>query len=266
MTKQRTRNSIRTLAGASTLGLLAAVLVSGAQSEDAGRGVQEARTALEKWVETRRILSAERRDWALGREMLEERIDLVQREIDSLHASIGEAEGSIAEADRKREELLAEEERLSAAADVLGGAVADLEGGTKRLVARLPEPLRDRVRPLTQQFPDDPAATELGLAQRYQNVVGTLNAVNKFNLEVSAFSEVRTLEDRGATGLWAPYLGIGQGWYVNAAGDLAGIGTASEDAWVWTPANDHAAAVAEAVAIQRGERPPAFVQLPIRIQ
>jgi hypothetical protein len=266
MMKQRTNRAVRTLAAASTLGLVASMLVSGAQSDDAGRGVQEARTALEKWVETRRILSAERRDWALGREMLAERIELVQREIESLRASIGEAEGNIAEADRKRAELLVEEERLSAAAAVLGTAVGDLEQGTRRLVARLPEPLRERVRPLTQQFPEDPQATELGLAQRYQNVVGTLNAVNKFNREVSAFSEVRPLADGSASEVTALYLGIGQGWYVNAAGDLAGIGTASEDAWVWTPADEHAPAVAEAVAIQRGERPPAFVQLPIRIQ
>ena len=40
-----------------------------AQEEAEGR-IQTARTALEKWVETRRIISREKRDWALGREML----------------------------------------------------------------------------------------------------------------------------------------------------------------------------------------------------
>lgn len=263
--KQRTRTAIRNLAAASALGVAASALVSGALTPDAG-GVEGARTALEKWVETRRILSAEARDWALGREMLNERIELVQREIDSLRASVGEDEAGIADADRKREELLQEGEHLASAAAVLGDAVADLEARATRLVTRLPEPLRERVRPLTQQFPKDPATTELGLSQRYQNVVGTLNAVNKWNREVSAWSEVRTLDDGSASEVTALYVGIGQGWYVNANGDRAGIGTASDDGWVWQAADEHAPAVAEAVAIQRGESPPAFVRLPIRIQ
>lgn len=272
MIEKQTRTEIRALTAAAALALCAGVLsASGGPGGDgatgpAAGGVEGARTALERWVETRRILSAERRDWQLGRELMKERIELVRREIESLRASVGEAEDGIAEADRKRAELLAESERLTAASAVLGEAVAGLETRTRTLVARLPEPLRERVRPLTQQFPDDPEDTELGLSQRYQNVVGTLNAVNKFNREVSAWSEVRTLADGSASEVTALYVGIGQGWYVNANGDVAGIGTASDEAWTWQPANEHAAAVAEAVAIQRGERPPAFVLLPISIQ
>ena len=61
--------------------------------------VSQTRTALQKWVETRRIISDEKRDWALGRETLVNRIELVRREIDSLRSRIADAEESIAEAD-----------------------------------------------------------------------------------------------------------------------------------------------------------------------
>ena len=41
------------------------------RAQEAGARLESARTALEKTVETRRILSKERRDWKVGKELLE---------------------------------------------------------------------------------------------------------------------------------------------------------------------------------------------------
>jgi len=109
---------------------------------------------------------------------------------------------------------------------------------TKRLLERLPDPVRERVKPLSQRFPEDPADTKLSLGERFQNVIGVLNEVNKFNGEVSVTSEVRALANGSSAEVTALYLGIGQAYYVNASGDAAGIGTASADGWVWTPADE----------------------------
>jgi hypothetical protein len=62
------------------------------------------------------------------------------------------------------------------------------------------------------------------------------------------------------------YLGIGQGWCVGTAGRAAAIGRPAPEGWVWEPADEAAAAIAEAVAILEGERQAAFVQLPIRVE
>ena len=56
---------------------------AGASPAEAAEKVGDTRKALEKWVETRRLIAEEKRDWALGREMLQQRIELVQREIES---------------------------------------------------------------------------------------------------------------------------------------------------------------------------------------
>ena len=126
--------------------------------------VASSRTVLEQWVETERLLSKEKRDWVLGRESLNERIGLVEREISSFQERIEEAKGSIAEADKKREELMAENERLKEATSSLVDTIAGLEGRVRALLPRLPEPIQDKVKLLSQRLRGGRRVQ--GLAQR----------------------------------------------------------------------------------------------------
>ncbi len=247
-----------------TLGL-AMALTGSAPAQDGPR-VDDTRAAMQKWVETRRIISAEQRDWALGREMLEDRLELVQNEIESLRARIDEAQESIAEADKKRDELIEENERLKSAASTLQDTVTSLEQRTGGLLATLPEPIQERVEPLSQRFPEDPDDTQLSLSERFQNVVGILNQVNKFHRDISVTSEVRALPDGTTTEVTALYLGIGQAYYTNTNGTAAGVGRPSPEGWSWTPANEHAEAIRLAVAILEGEQGAAFVRLPVVLE
>jgi len=121
--------------------------------EDASSGIEQTRTAMEKWVETRRIISQEKRDLTLAREMLNERIDLVEQEIASLWKKINEAKESIAEADKKRADMLEENDKLKHGSALLEETVASLEGRTRGLSSRLPEPIRERIKPLSQRLP-----------------------------------------------------------------------------------------------------------------
>lgn len=225
-----------------------------------------ARAEIEQWVETRRIISAEQRDWELGRQVLNDRIAMVQREIDALRVRIGEADASIGEADKKRAELDAENQRLQDASSALDGTVAGLEARTRELLPQLPEPIRERVRPLSQALPVDPANTALPLARRYQNVVGILNAVNKFQREIAVTSEVRELGDGTRAEVTVFYLGIGRAFYASADGRYAGVGSGGAEGWAWQPADEAAAAVVRAIAILKNEATAAFVRLPLRIE
>lgn len=233
---------------------------------DGSDAIEAARATLDKWVETRRTISAERRDWELGRETMTDRIALVQREIEALRAKVAEAEKSIAEADGKRAELVERNDSLQHAAQALVDTLTLQEGRTRALLARLPDPIRERVKPLSQRLPEDATQTKLALAERFQNVVGILNEVGKFNREITATSEVRTLPDGSAAEVTALYVGIGQGYYVSASGKLAGVGTAGPEGWTWTPANGLAADIAAAIAILANERVASFVRLPLEIR
>jgi hypothetical protein len=251
------------------LGIIASigVLCLGAMSGDEdGINIDATRETIEKWVETRRIISQEGRDWMLGKEILNERIELVQREIQNVRERLSEAEKSITDADRKLAEQVEDRDRLKAAQRSLHESVAALEQRTKALAARLPDAVRERVRLLIDRLPGDAESTTLELPDRYLNVIGILNDLDKFNREIAVTSEVRTLPDGASAEVTTVYLGLGQAYYIGANNAIAGIGTATESGWVWTPANEAAAQIADVIAILQNEQVAAFVQLPIDIQ
>lgn len=245
---------------------VAALVASGFRETEAGSDlVDDARATLEQWVETRRLISQERRDWTLGREMLTDRIDVVQREIESLRETIVTAEAGVTDTGEKRGELDAENERYQEVSRGLLDTIGALEARTAALLPRLPEPIRERVRPLSQRFPENPDETDLSLSERFMNVVGVLNAVNKFNREITVTSEVRTLSGGATAEVTAVYVGIGHGYYVSGDGLAAGVGTATSDAWGWTPAAGAAAEIARAISILENEEVAGFVKLPVWI-
>lgn len=228
-------------------------------------GVEQARATLEKWVEVRRLISQEKRDWALGRETLQDRITLVEREIETLRGRIRTAEQNVADADRRRAELVSDNDALKVAADGLGERLVTLEERTIGLLARLPDPIRDRVRPLSQRLPQPGAQSPLTLAERFGNLVGILNEVDKFNRTITHVSEVRDLGDGTSAEVHALYLGLGQGYYVGIDGLAGGVGTPTEVGWAWSPLNEAAPRIAAAVQVLRNERLAEFVQLPVRL-
>jgi hypothetical protein len=251
-----------------SLAVLAAMLIPtfGRAADEAGTDTEATRAALEQWVETQRVISLEKRDFELSKQILTERIELVQREIEELQAKIGEAEKSIGETDAKRGELFEQNDKLKAAADFLGQMLIPLETRTREMVRRLPDPLKERLKPLSQRLPDNSEDTEISLSERFQNVVGILNEVNKANREISVTSESRKLPDGTAAEVTGLYLGVGQGFYVGANGTVAGVGQPIAEGWNWKADNASAPKVTETIAILKNEQVAKYVPLPLEIQ
>ena len=261
---QRPRlNAVGSLLLCGLIGLISTAAQPASEQDDA---VDNTRTTLEKWVEVRQAIAKEQRDWRLGREVLEDRIALVEQSIESLRERLEETKASVAKADRERDELMAQNGELKQASEGLRNTVTDLEARTGSLLTRLPEPVVERVKPISQRFPKDAATTELSLSERFLNVIGVLNAVNKFNRDITVTSEVRELEGGVSAEVAALYLGIGQAYYVTSRGDAAGIGTSSPEGWIWRPANEHASDIAKAIAIFNNEEEARYVQLPLRVE
>lgn len=260
-TRSRSRRALGAALFAVTLTLTAGDGRSVAQEP---ARVDEARAALEQWVETERLIYREERDLAIKRELLQSRIAVVQREIETTRARIAEAETLLTAADREEAELLAEAARRETATVGLAALVAGLEARTRALVARMPAAALERVTTLLPRLPADPSATQMGLGDRFLTVVGILNGLNKFHRELTVTTEVRRLPDGGAVEVSVLYLGLSQAWYVSADRSVAGIGGAGPDGWVWTPANESAAAIALALAIHAGAAEAGFVRLPLQ--
>lgn len=226
--------------------------------------VESARAALEKWADTRKLISKERNDWVLGKEILNDRIALVEREIESLRTKLTDASGSIVEADKKVAELTSEEAQLKQGSQALVQLVAGFEAQTRLLVKRLPDPIRERIKPLSQRIPEGDAG-KLTLSERFQNIVGILNEVNKFQRDIAVLSEVRTLADGSSAEVTTVYFGLGQAYYATANGKAAGRGSATPDGWVWVPANESAAEITRMIQVLKNEQVAGFVPVPLRV-
>ena len=102
--------------------LMALAATAAAQSQAAQNKeiVQNARTLLQQRAEAWQVITKERADWKLGREILTDRIGMAKRETEGLRGKTAEADQNITEADRKTEELVTVNEALKQAAVIVG--------------------------------------------------------------------------------------------------------------------------------------------------
>jgi septal ring factor EnvC (AmiA/AmiB activator) len=233
--------------------------------EATGPDVDGTRAALANWAETSRLLSKEKQDWQLGKETLRDRIDLLRREIATMQKRITDAEASIDTTDKKRGELAAEDEHRKVTEKMLQERVQQLERSTLDLLPRLPEPLREQVKPVSQLIPTRPEEVKTRLDERYRNVLYVCKQVHKWNREITLKSEVHTQPNGTSVEVAVMYVGIGQGYYASGDGKVAGAGTATAAGWVWTPNNELATDIALAIAILKNEKVAQFVRLPVQI-
>ena len=223
------------------------------------------RDLLEKWVQTKQLISRERQRAREQKEILEQRIDLMKNQVTGVREKIEETRARIGDAEEKQAELNArkakEEESLTALKEEIG----PLESRTAALLSRLPEPVQDKVRALSQQIPEESGSTKLPLSTRYQNVIGVLNAVNNFNNEVTVTTEVRDFGSGESLEVKVLYFGLGQAYFCNRDGTVGGVGRPGPSGWRWERRDEIAADVASAIARYHNDKPAAYEALPVTI-
>lgn len=228
--------------------------------------LDETRLTLNKWIETQQIISKERNDWQQGKEILQGRIELVGKEVGVLKDRISQSELAVVESNKKRDELVAENDQLKAVTAQLSDAVTTMEEQVRKLSKMMPEPVNAKLLPLMQRMPADPTNTRVSTAERFQNVLGILNELNKANSEISVSYEIRTLADGSSSEVQVFYVGLAQAYYISPRG-LAGIGRPTEDGWKWESASAATSSqITQALEIIQGKQTPSFVPLPITIK
>lgn len=227
--------------------------------------LEETRIKMGKWIETQQLISKERKDWQQGKEVLVGRLELVKQESASLHAKITDQRTEFDDAKLKRDLLLDQNDDLKASAAKLADAATALEARVKQLFASVPEPVQTKLQPLYQRIPEDPTKTRASVAERFQNVLGILNELNKANNDLLVNYEIHQLADGKSAEVKAIYVGLAQAYYVSAGGE-AGIGRPGPDGWKWEPSKAVANDVLTALEIQQGKHTPAFVALPAQLQ
>jgi len=232
---------------------------------DGSADLEAARAGVGKWVGTRQMILKEQKDWQQTREILAARIEAVKKEIAAIEERLGETRRTGGEAAGKRAEIHAESEALRRTGSGLADAVTQYETHLRRLHGALPAPLQEKLAPLYQRMPAEAVPTKASAAERFQNVLGILNEINRMNGEITLASEIRTLADGRPSEVRTVYLGLAQAYYLSAGGE-AGIGYPAADGWTWEAAPELAPRIAAVVEILQNKRSPEFVSLPVRIQ
>ena len=219
---------------------------------------------ISKWVETKKLISLESEEWKIEQEVLKDRIDLISSERNSLREKINETESLINQSDTKRTDLGKDNESLKKASTLLSEKINILENKLLILLPTLPQHIQEKIKPLSQRIPLN-KKNELTLSERYQNVVGIVNELNKGASEISVISEVRSLLNGESAEVQTLYLGYAHAFYCTTKGDIAGIGYPSRDGWIWKPKNEIAQEIADSIAIFKNEMVAEYITLPINM-
>ncbi|MFN3244277.1 MAG: DUF3450 family protein [Planctomycetota bacterium] len=271
---EQTRTARRSLLPALLISLaLSAPQLTAQQggAQDPAELAKAMRSAHAEYALAKRTISEEREAWRKGKQTLETQIQVLNGEYESFVERIAEAKKSIEAADKKYGELEKQKAELERVTKVLEQRITKLEQRTLALLERVPAPLALNVQTISQLLPEnDEQREKLSLSVRYQNVMGVLNPIDKWNREVKLENERRDLPNGKSVSVTVLYVGLAQGYYVGGKGpdgkpNIAGVGTSTADGWRWTPSNELAADIAKAVSIYRNEQLAALVQLPVSI-
>ena len=131
---------------------LAFCLTSGSVFAQGSKFV-EARTHIEKWVQTRQLIARRDADWRVERESIGQTVGLLQREIDLLKEAIEKSEQVDSESDAEKKRITLSLEDLKKANKVVDAALWGMERQALALMALFPDPLKDRTSNVRSRIP-----------------------------------------------------------------------------------------------------------------
>jgi hypothetical protein len=247
--------------GSEMVALAMAILAcSGAESPYA-----ETRTTLEKWVETRQLISKTRADWQGAKETLQQSVALFERELQGVQEQSSKLSTNNTQIDKERREAEAAKQSAEESLVRAREFATAFESQIRTLLPQLPSPLQETLQPLVLRMPAD-ANTKMTAAERLQVLVGILNEVDKFNSSVSVFNEKRRNSRGEEMAVETVYVGLGSAYFANETGEFAGRGSPGPKGWEWQIQNGLGPSIRETIKIYRNEQPAHFVSLPATIR
>ena len=228
--------------------------------------VTAARETLAQWVQTRQLISKTRTDWEADREMLGQTKALFERELAAVAEQMGKLNTNSTVADTERRKAEAELTQHGEALDKAKALAADLEKEVRGILPLLPPPLKATAQPWVSRLPADSANTKASVLDRFQTLVGLLNEVDKFNNAITVANDKQPNAKGDQVSVDVIYLGLGIAYFVDAAGEVAGLGSPGPAGWQWKLQPEIAPKVRDAIAIYRSQKAAEFLGLPAVIQ
>lgn len=226
----------------------------------------ESRSTIEKWVETRQLISKTRSDWQTDKDTIDQTVALYERELKVIDDQMSKVSTNNTQVVKEMTEAEALKKTSNEARGSAAQFATEFEGKLKKFVPLLPAPLQDIVKKDMARIPADAASTKMLAAERMQACVAVLNELDKFNNAVNVFSEKRKNAKGEEVAVQTLYVGLGAAYFVNDTADFAGVGAPGANGWEWSNKPELAPKVQEAVKIYRNERTARFLTLPVSVK
>jgi len=172
-------------------------------------------------------------DWSERKQLLENRISLLDRETEVLKEMLNKASDDVSDVDERRQALTAEQQKLEQQQTLMRGAVDRAIIQLQTLSARIPPPLVQDWQKGLEQLNRE----ELSLSEKLEKILSLSKSAEQFERRVAVHRDVMELpaEDQTLRNVQVTqiYLGLSQGWYVNSTGDRFGYGYATANGWQW---------------------------------
>jgi hypothetical protein len=234
------------------------ILTLAARAEDTDASVVELRETISKIVDVQTMESGERLGWEARKAEMAALLELHRKEIALLDGELAEAGHSAPDHLTSTEDLKSEIEDLKKSRRLAAEAVARNVPRTLKIASSLPSPLLKELDPelsalRTWKTSDEPR-------EALRSILSLIGKAQQFNRRFTRSTE--TIDGREADIL---YLGLGFAFYSDGK-DSAGIGKPSPEGWVWEARPALLPQIRSAFDGIDKKRPPAMVELPLKIE
>lgn len=221
------------------------------------------REMIHQWVQTERLLSEEKTTWQVEKKQMQSLLDLYQKELELLDEELGQAGSSANALDERQQSLSRGVKEYRAAQVVLTESLARMLPRVKKLIIRLPEPLKQDLKADIELLSSESALKTP--RDVLKSMLQVFAASGRFNRSITLAEETRTVEGGKKMTVDVLYLGLACAYYASTSGASAGTGTPGRDAWVWTESPEISEDILKAIAVYRKDSQPRLVDLPVKI-
>jgi hypothetical protein len=246
--------------------IVAAMVLASSLSAQTSQQVELARQKIQKWVQTRQVISKERSDWRVQKESLVSTKELLEQELKEVEEKLANLSGNESAADARRAELTEEKEGLESATSSVRNRLADLEVMVRNISKRFPEAFLQQIDPLLRRIPEDPYRPgRATVGERLPNIVGIIQAAGKFNSTLHLFRETVPVEGLELQ-VDVLYWGMGIAYFVDQNNTYAGYKYPTDSGWKSQVMVEIAPQVRQIVDMYQRKNPNIeFVSLPVAI-
>ncbi len=228
--------------------------------------IESTTSKFEQWVETQRIISEEKADWAYEQEILADRRELLQTELENLQQRIKDIESGITSSDEAKVALRDEKEEIDNLLEIVRLRVINLEKRLNLLMPRLPKPLKDDLSEIITRVPENPEESDASTYARLQNILFLLKQMAKFNGNTTYKIETHTLPDGKEAQLDVLYWGLAGAYFADADRTYAGVMVPGPDGWVKREFIADAAVIGKLIDVSQGNADEEFANVPVSVQ